>query len=389
MKRYCLVAVLMLTAMPAWSAKKVTVQQLRDMLVQMQQAKKTDEEVASALKQVVLSEELTSSTMNSMVEYVPGKFSTEQIYVLEARSATLLPPADDLPTAGAPDAAAQKAMLDKAAEYAAKTYGVLPHLAATRTMVRFQDHVEQGPIASGLHSGAISDAGANPNLVTTNQFVHYINSTEAQVDFVNGAEKNPLGEPKGPSDPKGMLTLLGQEPALSTVFDEAQRAGKIRFLRWQLVNGKQAAVFAFNVDKKNTHYAVFDCCFPDVSQSGRVFFSSASTGGGGARGNLQTTTSWNFYKATVPYHGEIYINPESGIVVRLITQAEFKNSDMVHQEDQRIDYGPEQVGDKTLVVPVRTVINVEDVPNGDSNAANFSLRHTMFTAEYKDFHAGS
>jgi hypothetical protein len=390
MKRYCLIIVVMLMAMPVWGAKKVTVQQLRDMLAQMQQAKKTDDEVASALKQVVLSEELTPSTMNSMVEYVPGKFSTEQIYVLEARSATLPPPADDLPTVAAPDAAAQKEMLDKAQEYAAKTYGALPRLTATRTMVRFQDHVEQGPINSGLHSGAISDASANPNLVTANQFVHYINSTEAQVDFVNGAEKNPLGEPKGPSDPKGMLVLLGQEPALNTVLDESQKAGKIRFLRWQLVNGKQAAVFAFNVDKKNTRYAVFDCCFPDVSQTGTLRFSSASLpGGGGAKGNMQTTTSWNFYKATVPYHGEIYINPETGIVVRLITEAEFKNSEVVHQEDQRIDYGPTPVGDKTLVVPVRAVINVEDVPNGDSGAAIFSLRHTMFTAEYKDFHAGS
>jgi hypothetical protein len=62
---------------------------------------------------------------------------------------------------------------------------------------------------------------------------------------------------------------------------------------------------------------------------------------------------------------------------------------VVHQEEQRIDYGPTQVGDKTLVVPVRSVIIVEDVPGGDSGAANFSLRHTMFTAEYKDFHTGS
>jgi hypothetical protein len=389
MKRFTWIVLVMLTAMPAWCAKKVTVQQLKEMLVQMQQAKKTDEEVASALKQVVLSEELTRSTMNSLVGYVPGKFSTEQIYVLEARSATLPPPADDLPTAAAPDDATQKAMLDKAEDYATKTYGALPHLAATRTMVRFQDHVDQGPITSGLQNGAIGDAGANPNLVLPNQFVHYINSTEAQVDFLNGAEKNPLGQPKAPSDPKGMLAVLGQEPTLSTVFAEAQKAGKIRFLRWQLVNGKQAAVYAFNVDKKNTHYAVNYCCFPDVSQSGRVFFSSASTGGGGAKGNLQTTTSWSFYKATVPYHGEIFINPETGIVVRLITQAEFKSSDVVHQEDQRIDYGPEQVGDKMLVVPERAVINTEDVPSGDSGAANFSLRHTMFTAEYKDFHAGS
>jgi hypothetical protein len=269
-------------------------------------------------------------------------------------------------------------MMDKAADYAAKTYGALPHLTATRTMVRFQDRVEQGPLNSGMQNGAIGDASSNPNLVLPNQFIHYMNSTEAKVDLLNGAEKNPLGEPKGPFDPKGQLVLLGQGPALSTVFDEAQKAGKIRFYRWEIVNGKQAAVYAFNVDKKNTHYAVLDCCFPDVSQAGRMMY-----------GNMQTATSWNFYKATVPYHGEIFIDPETGIVVRLITQADFKNSDFVHMEDHRIDYGPMPVGDRTLVVPVRTVINIEDVPNGDSGAAAFGLRHTMFTAEYKEFHAGS
>jgi len=47
MKRFTWMVVVMLTAMPAWGAKKVTVQQLRDMLVQMQAAKKTDEEVKS------------------------------------------------------------------------------------------------------------------------------------------------------------------------------------------------------------------------------------------------------------------------------------------------------------------------------------------------------
>src|ERR1700683_2918696 len=133
MKRCCLVVALMLMAMPAWGEKKMTVQQLKEMLVKMHQDKKTDEEVAAALKQVELSEQLTRATMNSLMDYVPDKSATEQIYVLELKSATLPPPAEDLPTAAAPDTATQKAMLDKAEEYAAKTYGALPNLTATRT----------------------------------------------------------------------------------------------------------------------------------------------------------------------------------------------------------------------------------------------------------------
>jgi len=98
---------------------------------------------------------------------------------------------------------------------------------------------------------------------------------------------------------------------------------------------------------------------------------------------------WHNYKATIPYHGEIFIDPDTGIVVRLITQAEFKGSEVVHQEDQRIDFAPVAVGGKTLVLPIKTVIDTEVVPNGDSQAAGkYGTRHTLFTAEYKNYQAG-
>jgi len=109
MKRFGWILVLLTLAVPAWAAKTVTVQQLKDMLVSLQQDKKSDAEVAAELKQIELSEELTRATMNSLVSYVPGPMSTEQIYVLEARSADLAPQASDLPAIPAPDAAAQRA----------------------------------------------------------------------------------------------------------------------------------------------------------------------------------------------------------------------------------------------------------------------------------------
>jgi hypothetical protein len=391
--------VLLLAVSPAWAAKKVTIAQLKDMLTSLQQQKKTDAEVATALKQVELSEQLTRSMMNDMAALVPGPYSTEQIYVLEAKSAILPPPAADLPSTPAPDAAAQKALLDKAVDYSEKTYAQLPHITATKTTVRFQDNVEAAAASSGMHSGATDSASSDPNLVNASQFVHYINSTENTVDITNGVEQNPLAKDKTPWGANKMIALTGNGPALGSVIEEAQAAGKINFLRWEAVNGKPAAVFAFSVDKKKTHYAVDYCCFPNVDQTGTARFSGAMGAGlpggsagasGGAKGNFQTTTNWNPYKATVPYHGEIFVDPDSGIVVRLVTQAEFKNTDVVHQEDQRIDYGPVPVGGKTLVLPIKTVISTEVVPNGDSQAAGkFSTRHTFFTAEYKNYQPAS
>jgi hypothetical protein len=82
--------------------------------------------------------------------------------------------------------------------------------------------------------------------------------------------------------------------------------------------------------------------------------------------------------------------PTAASFVRLVTQAEFKNSDVVHVEDQRIDYLPvDGRRQRSLVLPSKAIINTEVVPNGDSGGGKFILRHTLFTSEYKGYQAGS
>ena len=244
MKRFGWILVVLMMASPAWAAKKVTVQQLKDLLVSLQQAKKIDLEVATALKQIELAEELTVPMKNNLANLLPlvndsaGLLSTEQIYVLEARSALLAPPASDLPSTPAPDAAAQKALLDKTFDYAAKTYAQLPQLTATKTTIRFQDNMEVVKASSGMQGGAVY--GNDPNFVLANQFYHYINSIEKPVAFVNGAEKADAEKDKTRWGQNGQIALFGQGPVLSNVLLEAQAAGKISWLRWETVNGKTA-----------------------------------------------------------------------------------------------------------------------------------------------------
>jgi hypothetical protein len=383
-------------AAPAWAARKITVGQLEDLLHSMRQAKKTDAEVATELKQIELSEELTRTAMNSLVNYVPGPLSTEQIYVLEARSADLAPQASDLPAIPAPDAAAQRAILDKAETYVTRTYEQLPLLTATKATLRFQDNVEAVAASSGV-VGSATEMGASSRFSNPASFVHYISSTETTVVSEHGAEKLPSEKDKTPWGANKMIALQEPDPSLGVILQEAQAAGSIQWLRWELVNGKQAAVYSFAVPIKKSRLAVNVCCFPNVSQAGIARFytpmSAAQIGGaeaagggaGGVAGNFQTNTNWHNYKAGVPYHGELFINPDTGIVVRMITEAELKPSEVVHQVDTRIDYGPVKVGARMLVVPVRTVINTEVVPGGDSGASGYSTRRTLFTSEYKDY----
>ena len=396
MKRFGSVLLVLLTAVPGWSAKKVSVEQLRDTLTSMQQAKKSDEEVAAALKQLELSEEMTRSTMNSFVPLVPGRLSTEQVYVLEAQSATLAPPASDLPTTAAPDATGQKALLDKTADYVSKTYTQHPTLTAAKTTARFQDNVEAAAPSSGMH-GSARDVSVGSAFVSAFQFIHFINSTESRVASQHGAEQLPSEKDKTPWGANKMIALQQPDPNLGNVFKEVQDASTIKWLRWELVNGKATAVYSFEVPKKKAHFPVEVCCFPNVEQAGTVRFSGtmgtpqmgAPEAPGTGKGNLQTSTDWHPYKANVPYHGELFIDPDTGIVVRMITIADLKPTEVVHQQDTRIDYAPVTIDGTLLVLPVKTVIASEVVPNGDSGSAGkYSVRRTFFTSEYKDFQSG-
>jgi hypothetical protein len=394
MKRLGCIFLFLLIAVPAWPAKKITVEQLQDLLKQLHAQNKSDQQIAVALKQVQLSEELTRSEMNDLAEYAPGPETTEQIYVLEAGSAVLAPPASDIPKDPPLDMAAQKTLLEKANDYVTKTYSQLPALTATKTTVRFQDNVEAPASSSGQVGGA-ADVTAGSIMGNPSQYIRYLGSTEVKVASANGVER-PAAKEKGDRwGANGRIALFGPAPNLSMVLRDAQESGSLTFLRWETINGKAAAVFSFAVPKKKSHYAVDYCCFPNVSAAGDTGVRVAGDAGGASQlsgaatagGSFQTATDWHDFTAkSVPYHGELFINPDTGIVVRMVTIAEFKNSDLVHQEDRRTDYLPVTVGDKGLILPVRTMINTEVVPSGESGSAGrFTTRRTMLTSEYKDF----
>jgi hypothetical protein len=387
--RWILIILLAIPAQLAWSAssKKVTVQELKDMLTAAQSAKKSDAEVATMLKQVELSEELTPTTKNEMGGFISGPLSTEQIYVLEARSATLPPPAADLPVAAAPDAAAQQTMLAKAADYVSKTYAQLPHLTATEMTARFQDLIETPPASGGgLHTGVSKEA--DPIFTLYASYVRLMNTKTEQVEIENGLPKE-SGKDKTQWGINGMVASIGPLPSLTTTMQEITTNGSPKWLRWETLNGKQTAVYSFAIDKKKTHYAILYCCFPQTDTTGTSHLGGQGVSGAGGgktlSGNMQNSADWHNFKTNAGYHGELFVDPDSGSVVRLIIQAEFKPSDFVHYENTRTDFEPRDISGKNYIVPVRSFTIAEVVPNGDANAAHYAVRHQMITEDIKDY----
>ena len=132
-------------------------------------------------------------------------------------------------------------------------------------------------------------------------------------------------------------------------------------------------MFSFAVDKAKSRYEVNYCCFPalnarKIGRSGRDYEVDLKT-----------------FKATVPYHGEFFIDPDAGTVLRVIMQAELPASAPVRSEDTRIDYGEISVGGRTLIVPFAADTLVAMVPGAETDEAPYREVHRFAAADYSNY----
>ncbi len=369
MKRLGWIFILLAAVVPTWANTKVTVQQLKDLLVSMQQSKKTDAEAADQLKGIVLNEELTSSAANSLKGYLPGPLTSVQVEFLKDQSAFLAPPATDLPAAPPPDAAAQQAILAKAADFASRVYVQYPHLSVSKTMLRFEDHVVK------------TDSMGLANNTSILSPVQLVDSQVDQVETDKGIEKTAVSREKTKWGLNGEISEGEPGTDLSSIFLEASSSGKIRWLRWQMIDGRQTAVFSFAVEKEKSQFDVSYCCFPETATATKVGSASQII----MTGEVLSVSTWEPFKKVVGYHGELFINPTTGLVIRIITRAELKPTDWVYREERRIDFGSVFVAGRAYLLPRTSITAMEAVPNAESSASNCTFRHTFFLAAYQNY----
>jgi len=337
-------------AAPAWAAKKITVQQLKDLLVSSQQAKKGDEDVATQLKQVELSEELTAAVKSDLLFASPGPLTSEQICVLEARSAMLAPPPSDLPGLPSPDAAAQRAILDKAIDFAAKSNQQSPHMTASKMISRYGHLNAFGdPVRRGMSDQSI--------MSLTSKYTETVDINQG-IEKVSASGVDPHLRRISPTSESST------RPALSLILRQADEGGNIHWLRWETILGARAAVFSFAVDKSKSLYGVDYCCFLTPGQVGG--------------------TDWKPFKKAVGLHGEFFIDPDTGKTLRIVIQAEFAPTDFVDREDTRIDFGAVIIGGNTYIVPVGSFTHTEVISSGDS-FNKFSTSRTLLVASYINY----
>ncbi len=344
MKRIaCLVLALFVTV-PAWSAEKITVAELKQHLQSLHDTQKTDHDVAMKLSELELTESLSAENITSMQSFLPGKESRAWLNFLAAQSAILPPPVSEIPTSPIPDLATQKAILARCVDYVTNVYMHNPHLVATKTTT---------PYTFFIMETSRRDMNTIVYRLKPSATTSYTYNLSVDVESEDGIE---TAAPPTPNKMYGVVqSQTSTGPALSLVLQQAIEGGHLSWLRWQLIGGKPVGVFSFAVDKTKSQYQVNYCCFLRLNSIGGINDSVP-----------YYDPRYEPFKKTVPFHGAFFIDPETGTVERLIMQAELSPTAPVHREDTRIDYASVKVADTSVRVPVETYKLTAVVPNANS-----------------------
>lgn len=386
-----LTALIAAIALPVLAARTLSVQELGAMIADLQQQAKSDSNIADKLMNVDLSEELTPAAIDQLRGMNLGPETLEQVRILAVESALLPPPASDLPTTAVPDANAQKTMLGKTVNYLSD-FMHLPKLTADKTTVRYQNGPDYVYSSNGGTLTTRADLGHQ--FAPDNPYLKDLGQHTMPVEVLGGVEIRPAKvKADDPSKQNGQISQGGPGPLLGVAFEDAAK-GKMQFARWETADGKPLAVFSFEVPKKQSHYQVNYCCFPSTENVGSHMaapVSSSVSGSMGAGAGIATApavyatnTTFDPFRTKVGYHGEFFIDPATGAVLRFIMQADMRKSDFVRQEDTRIDYGPVTVAGTTMLLPQQSYILTTVIPAGDSGQ-RVADRRTLFEVHYANY----
>jgi hypothetical protein len=135
------------------------------------------------------------------------------------------------------------------------------------------------------------------------------------------------------------------------------KAGSMTFHHWEQTAAGLAAVFHYSVPEPASNYEVNYGC------SGAPAFH-----------------------AQPAYHGSIAIDPDSGAILRVTLQADWKKGDPISHVASVIDYGSVDIGGRAYICPLRSLaFSVEDTNICHRDSYNRSrvqpltLNRTTFT----------
>ena len=356
MRRCILLACFAAIVSPALAVKRVTVEQLQQVLSAIHA--KPDAEIALQLSGLQLTERLSTAKHLQLEADLSGSQARQALTAVADLSTFLSLPPAEIPATPAPDVAEQRRILALTVTYVSKTLHQLPNFSATRITTSFQD------LPEGYEKGGMFFVPAQPLAQTS--------TASATVFYRDGGEVvNASAEKAKKGKPASGLSTSGEfGPILATTLLDAAHS-KLAWGHWEQGDAGPVAVFDYSVPKEKSHYEVSFCCFVDDSgYDARAFHQIAG------------------------YHGEFAIDPANGTVFRVTAQADLKPTDPLATADIMVQYGPVDLGGSSYICPLKSVsISQADVAKMAVQKIQFSPGHlqTLLNdaafVQYHLFHA--
>lgn len=270
-----------------------------------------------------MSERVSDPTLKRILaDTAPGPESLQQLRLLADVSIFAPPPADQIPQLPAPQPDQQQAMITAAASYAKTALRHLPDFLATRDTRRFDNL----PLV-------LDPKHSKPRIQ-----LHWIGEFKDQITYRNGAELTEEMHSPPTTSPKltvhsGLRTMGEFGPILSLVFSDFSH-GAIAWSRWEMDDAhRRLAVFHYTVPKFASHYLVDFCCYTTPEDETRDLSFSDHPG----------------------YHGEIILDPDSGVVRRIAIEADLEADAPILSSRLAVQYGNVEIGGRSYICPIRSL----------------------------------
>jgi VWFA-related protein len=327
------------------AVSKVTVAQLEQTLAADQGS--PDAKLADKLSALEMTERLSAARLARLKAKLPGEKARQALTVLADSAEFLNLPAAEIPATAAPDVAAQRKILAQVVRYATKSVHELPNFFATRATTRFEDRPQ------GIY-------GYIP--------IHFVGSSSKSVVYRDGQEMVQTVAGKSDLAEQGLVSWGEFGPILSTVLLDAAQS-KLAWSHWEQGAKGPMAVFGYSVPDAKSHYWVQ--YIPD---------------------NEDLHYGQTEPRKQVGYHGEIAVNPETGEILRITTEADPPHSRTLTHAAIMVEYGAVVIGGKNYICPQRsvaiTLMRYVSMTHSTSQAIldNFPLKTYVNDVVFEQYH---
>lgn len=364
MRQLALALLLTGVTLPAFAAKQVTVAELEKLLTT--EKGKPDEKLAKQLSSLELTERASSPRLVRWEASLPGDRSRQALVGLADASAFLRIPAADIPTTPMPDHAAQMTMLLMTREYLRNIIPTLPNFFATRDTLHFAEK----PIFRSLYDTSVPSPvdPASQSIPEIHQPLESIKTDSDTVYFRQGKEDVAAQTSAGPKLPRDKESFVVQgvfgqvnELILGDVFP-----GPLIWDHWEASAEASLAVFHYAVPRERSHFQVQEQDVIDLQVLKGVLLRP------------------------VGYHGEIAVEPATGIVRRFTQVAELKATNLLPKAEEMAEFDPVEIGGKNYYCLVKgiyiSVLQKILNPLPQEPFPFVRLQRLMNDVQYKQYH---